>query len=175
MNRKQTAIEIIPAHGRPEEIRLLFQEYAAFLGADLTFQHYEEELASLPGRYAPPSGRLFAAYADGALAGCGAFRGLDIQTCEMKRLYVRTGFRGLGLGRKLSERLLCEAEAAGYRRMVLDTLESLQSAVELYHRLGFSEIPAYYENPMDGVLYFEKRLNPQKGALPDIDVSNDQR
>lgn len=168
-------IEITQAHDRPEQIRPLFEEYAAFLGADLTFQHYKEELASLPGRYAPPTGRLFAAYVDGALAGCGALRRFDARTCEMKRLYVRPGYRGLGLGRGLAERLLAEAEAAGYRRMALDTLESLRSAVALYRRLGFVEIPAYYQNPMDGVRYYEKKLNPAKDALPDIDVSKIQR
>lgn len=158
-------IELLPAYEKLGEIRALFREYAAFLGEDLAFQHYEEELASLPGCYKPPDGRLFLACVDGTPAGCGAFRRHNEDTCEMKRLFVRPGFRGLSLGRSLSERLIAEARAAGYRRMVLDTLESLRSATALYASLGFTEISPYYENPMDGALYFEKLLKNEK-VLP---------
>lgn len=168
--------------------RTLIREYAQFLGADLSFQRFEEELAGLPGKYAPPHGELLLAWvpretsragsgkASGSRpngsrragrdsrglvpAGCVAVRGLSSRICEMKRLFVRPAYRGLGLGRILAERIIDEARALGYTRMRLDTLERLESAVALYERLGFKRIPAYYDNPIPGAMYWEKALTP---------------
>ena len=142
-----------------EDVRSLFREYAAGLGIDLCFQGFDQELATLPGRYAPPSGRLLLAERGGALAGVIALRDLSGGVCEMKRLYVRDFARGTGAGRALAERLVAEAKAAGYRAMRLDTLRSdMPRANALYEALGFREIGAYYENPVAGVRYMELDL-----------------
>ena len=140
-------------------IRVLFLEYAAFLGVSLNFQDFEGEIEGLPGKYAPPTGSLLLVREGDKPAGCGAFRQLTEDICEMKRLYVRPEFRGRGLGRKLATQLIAEAMAAGYSSMRLDTIPAkLPEATSLYGRLGFVEIPAYYENPIPGVVYFELKL-----------------
>ncbi|MEO7116875.1 MAG: GNAT family N-acetyltransferase [Caldimonas sp.] len=140
----------------------IFREYAASLDVDLCFQNFEAELASLPGEYAPPGGQLIVAYADGELAGCGAMRPLadadDANACEMKRLYVRDSCRGVGLGRILAQALLDEARSAGYSAMLLDTLDDMEAARELYASLGFVEIPPYYFNPVPGAHYLKADL-----------------
>lgn len=136
--------------------RELFREYQASLGIDLHFQHFEQELAGLPGKYAPPKGALLLAYSDESPAGVIAMRPLDGGICEMKRLYVRPGTRGQHLGRRLIEHILDEARAAGYRKMRLDTLRGLMDrAIALYREFGFYEIPAYYESPLDNELFLE--------------------
>jgi len=140
-------------------VRQLFLEYAESLGFSLCFQSFDEELAGVPGHYAPPDGRLLLADFETELAGCGALRRLDAQTCEMKRLYLRPKFRGKGLGRMLAEKLIADARLIGYKRMRLDTVEPvMKNAVSMYRDLGFREIAPYCENPMPGTLYMELTL-----------------
>lgn len=146
------------------QIRDLFLEYADWLGENLCFQGFEGELAGLPGDYAAPMGALFiarSAEAAAEAAGCIALRPFEGGTGEIKRLYVRPQFRGTGLGERLAVRTLEAARAAGYKRLVLDTLDRMDAAVRLYRKLGFRPIPAYYDNPMRGALYFEHHLEPR--------------
>jgi ribosomal protein S18 acetylase RimI-like enzyme len=157
---------IRPAHV-PDEIpavRGLLQEYAAGLGIDLCFQHFDAELAGLPGAYAPPAGRLLVADADGELVGCVALRPQAPGVCELKRLFVRPTYRGHGLGRRLLETLLAEAVAAGYREAVFDTLESMTEALGLYRSLGFVPTEPFNEHPVAGTLWFRKVLVPQEAV-----------
>jgi len=140
-------------------IRELFQEYAQSLGFSLCFQSFDKELAGLPGDYAPPEGRLLLATHEGAPAGCVALHKLDFTICEMKRLYVRSQFRGKGLGRGLAVRVIADARQIGYSQLRLDTVEPLmRAAVVMYRQLGFREIPPYRENPIEGALYMELEL-----------------
>jgi len=142
-----------------EQTRELFLEYAKSLGFSLCFQNFDQELAGLPGHYAPPKGRLLLAEYEGQLAGCVALRELDAGICEMKRLYVRPPARGKGLGRAIAEHLIAEARNMGYARMRLDTVEPvMHDAVAMYRRLGFREIPPYCKNPIAGALYMELSL-----------------
>lgn len=140
-------------------IRAMFREYADSLSLDLEFQGFSEELADLPGKYAPPSGCLLLAMADGQPAGCVALRSLGAGVCEMKRLYVRSQHRGLGLGRKLTERVIQEARHLGYQRIRLDTIGSKMSrAVSLYEALGFRMIPPYCETRFPDAVFMELDL-----------------
>ncbi len=145
-----------------DDVRLVFREYAAGLGVDLCFQQFDEELAGLPGDYAEPRGALLVARVDGALAGCCALRPLDAadypNAAEMKRLYVRKAFRGLGLGRLLAEGVLDAARQADYACVLLDTLDDMEAARALYEDLGFTEIPPYYHNPIAGAHYLKVDL-----------------
>ncbi len=142
-----------------EEIRRLFCEYERWLGLDLCFQNFETELADLPGKYAKPAGRLFLIRVEGRAAGCAALRRIDAETCEMKRLFVREDFRGLGLGKILVERLIEDARIIRYKKMRLDTLpEKMPKAVAVYKKFGFQPITAYYQNPHKETLFMEKRL-----------------
>jgi ribosomal protein S18 acetylase RimI-like enzyme len=138
--------------------RALFLEYAAESKLDLCFQGFEEELAALPGKYAPPGGCLLLAREEDLTAGCGALRELTAGVCEMKRLFVRPAFRKQGVGRLLAERLIEEARRIGYGTMRLDTLASMRAARALYESLGFRRIPAYYANPLAEVVYLELGL-----------------
>lgn len=149
-------VRVAPA-GSPDLplVRELFGEYASFLGHDLSFQGFADELAGLPGSYAPPAGGLLIARAGGETAGCVALRRLEAGVCEMKRLYIRPAFRGLGIGRALAVAVMAEAARLGYRRMRLDTIATMTAAVSLYESLGFSEIPAYYHNPIEGARYHQ--------------------
>jgi putative acetyltransferase len=142
--------------------REILREYASSLNVDLCFQNFEAELAELPGEYAPPSGQFLLAFVDGALAACGGVRGLPgvdyANACEMKRLFVRPAFRRFGLGRLLAQALLDEARRAGYSVLLLDTLDDMEAARELYASLGFEEIPPYYFNPVAGAHYLKAVL-----------------
>jgi GNAT superfamily N-acetyltransferase len=138
-----------------DEIRAMLREYAAWLEIDLCFQNFEEELAGLPGDYAPPRGRLL--IAEGA--GCVALRTIDEEICEMKRLYVRPDHRGTGLGRRLVQAIIDEARSVGYGRMRLDTMPKMDSAQRLYASLGFREIAAYRYNPEPGARFLELTLS----------------
>jgi GNAT superfamily N-acetyltransferase len=148
----------------PEHIdaaRELFVEYENWLGVSLCFQGFEEELAGLPGKYASPAGRLFLVFYDGELAGCGAFRQLEEKVCEIKRIYVREKFRGHGIGRKMLEKLIDEARAAGYESMRLDSwIPRMQTAIAMYRKFGFGEIEPYNENPYE-MIFMEKQLQPE--------------
>jgi ribosomal protein S18 acetylase RimI-like enzyme len=154
------AMEIAQATGSGDvdRVRDLFREYEQSLGIDLCFQGFEQELAGLPGAYAPPKGRLLLAVNAGRPAGCVALRALGPDVCEMKRLYVRAEFRGRRAGRLLAERVLAEARAIGYARMRLDTLPSMKEAIAMYRSLGFQEIAPYYTNPVAGALFMELAL-----------------
>jgi ribosomal protein S18 acetylase RimI-like enzyme len=141
-----------------DEVRRLFMEYAAFVKVDLCFQGFAEELATLPGAYSPPIGRLIASTMQGQMAGCVAIRQFRGGSCEMKRLFVRPAFSGRGLGRALVERAILDARAIGYTTMVLDTLPNMTTAISLYSALGFAQCDSYYETPLPGTLFMELKL-----------------
>ena len=153
-----------------EEIRQLFREYHRFLGVDLEFQAFESELAGLPGCYGPPDGLLLLAKEGERSIGCGAIRrcgDISDRTCEMKRLYVRPNARGLGAGRRIASLLIEEAVIMGYDTMVLDTLQRLKSAMKLYESFGFRRTDPYYDNPLEGVVYWRLDLK----IYPTLDTS----
>ena len=162
-DRGTAEVMIEPAAGPADMtlVRALFREYADWLDFDICFQGFEEELASLPGSYAPPRGGLWLARVDGELAGVVGFRPLEGEgACELKRLWVRPACRGHGLGRRLTETAIAAARSAGSRVMRLDTVGStMQAAGALYRDVGFREIPAYYDNPHPEVAYLELDLS----------------
>ncbi|HEX3379851.1 MAG TPA: GNAT family N-acetyltransferase [Paraburkholderia sp.] len=153
-----------------EVVRTIFREYAESLGIDLGFQQFDDELASLPGKFAAPRGRVLLASNGagddaggnvGGIVGCVAMRPIDETTCEMKRLYVRPAGRGLQVGRQLATLICATAKQAGYRRMRLDTLPIMQAALGLYASLGFEPIDAYVFNPIPGAIFLECDLTRQ--------------
>ena len=153
-------MEIVPAHSHTDilAVRSLFVEYAENLGVDLCFQGFQEELDGLPGAYAPPDGRLLLAIDGDWAVGCVAIRKLGDGICEMKRLYVKSAYRGQGLGRRLAEAVIAEARAIGYGKMRLDSLTSLEEAAGLYRSLGFVEILPYRYNPLPDAVFMELLL-----------------
>jgi putative acetyltransferase len=161
---KQPAVHLITPQQAEDMagVREIFEEYAAGLGVTLDFQDFEAELASLPGDYAAPRGALLLALIEGQVAGCCALRPIDnvdyANAAEMKRLYVRKAFRGFGLGRQLAEAILDAARAAGYHSVLLDTLDEMEAARQLYAELGFEEITPYYHNPLQGAHYLKVDL-----------------
>jgi GNAT superfamily N-acetyltransferase len=152
-------IEHVGTADQVEDIRRLFREYESWLGLSLCFQGFEEELQTLPGKYAEPEGRLFIAYVDDEPAGCIGLRKLEDGICEMKRLYLRPVARGHGLGNALIERLITVAKEVGYKKMRLDTFPpKMGKAVGLYESHGFRTIEPYYDNPHGGTLFMELDL-----------------
>jgi len=165
VNTQEIPLVELATPATPEELdtlRAIFREYAQGLGVDLCFQNFEQELAQLPGEYVAPRGALLLAKIDGEVAGCCALRPLDSvdypNAAEMKRLYVRKAFRNFGLGRELAEAALDAAREAGYDCVLLDTLDDMEAARELYEELGFEEIPPYYHNPIPGAHYLKCSL-----------------
>jgi len=145
----------------PEQIQVaadLFREYQSYLNVDLCFQGFEQELATLPGKYVDPIGAILLAEHDNQIAGCVAIRLLKDNICEMKRLYVKDEFRGLSMGRMLAEAVINKAKQLGYEKMQLDTLQRLERAIGLYAKLGFKQIRPYYANPLSEVVYWELDL-----------------
>ena len=157
-----TELSVPDSGGDWADIRQLLLEYSGGLGVELCFQDFDRELALLPGPYAPPRGTMRLARVNGIPAGCCALRPLDAvdyaNACEMKRLYVRPQFRGLGLGRRLAEEILEAARLAGYASILLDTLDDMETARAMYQDLGFVEIPPYYYNPVAGSHYLKADL-----------------
>jgi GNAT superfamily N-acetyltransferase len=144
-------------------VRELLREYAVDLGISLCFQNFDAELATLPGAYAPPAGRLLVADAGTELAGCVALRPNAPGIAELKRLFVRPKYRGQGIGRDLLDRITAEAVAAGYREAVFDTLPVMTVALGMYRKAGFVESEPYTFNPVPGAMYFRKTLQPKGG------------
>ncbi len=141
-----------------DQVRQFFRNYAAWLGVDLCFQNFDQEMASLPGAYAAPAGRLFFAEVDERPAGCVGIRPFAEGTCEMKRLYVTPEERGQGVGMALAMAAIKAAKEIGYRRILLDTLPAMRIAVRLYRELGFQEAPAYYQTPLEGTIFLSLDL-----------------
>jgi putative acetyltransferase len=139
-------------------VEALFREYVASLAEDISFQNVDEELITLPGKYARPGGVVLIAWDGAEAAGAVAYRMAEPGVAEMKRLYVRPAFRGGGLGRELANELIEDARARGYRTMLLDTLASMSSARALYRDLGFVPVAPYYDNPLPGVAYMALEL-----------------
>ena len=150
-------------------VRQFFRNYAAWLGVDMNFQGFAEELADLPGAYGAADGRLFYAEVDGRPAGCVGVRRLSDGMCEMKRLYVEPEARGTGVGRQLAMAAIQAAKALGYRRVMLDTLPAMRIAVKLYRELGFTEAPSYYQTPVEGTVFMTLDLDNWSEA----EVSNE--
>jgi GNAT superfamily N-acetyltransferase len=144
--------------GDIEDVRRLFLEYEAAIAVDLCFQGFAEELATLPGSYSRPSGRLLVAVHEGRSIGCVGLRPLQGRDCEMKRLYVRSSERARGIGRLLAKTIINEARLAGYSRILLDTLTSMTEARALYASFGFTKIPPYCNNPLPGAEYLALAL-----------------
>lgn len=158
-------LEIVPAYALKEEVTALFAEYTRMLVEGdpafqeyLNLQNYDEEIAHLEHKYGEPSGRLYLARWNGETAGCIGLRRIDGENCEMKRLYVYPAFRGKHIAEALTERIIADARAIGYRAMLLDTLPFLQGALGLYKKLGFYEIPSYNNSPMDTSIYMKLDL-----------------
>jgi putative acetyltransferase len=161
MSHQSSNLKIVAATS-PDHLRIvkeLFLEYAQSLDFNLCFQNFENEYVGLPGEYAPPGGMLLLGLADNSPAGCVALRRIDTSACEMKRMYVRSQFRGCSYGRILAEEIIQRARELGYKSMRLDTVPSMNAAIALYRTLGFREIPPYRENPVTGAIFMELNLN----------------
>lgn len=157
-------VQIVKAYPYSSDIHSLFSEYAAWIGIPLDFQDFDEEMASLPGKYAEPEGRLYIALVNNKTAGCIALRYFDstadgLRRCEMKRLYVRNTYKGLGIGRLLAQRIIDDARMIGYSELLLDSFDFMVNAIALYKKLGFEEISPYRYNPYSNVKYLRLALH----------------
>jgi putative acetyltransferase len=153
-------------------VRTLLEEYWTSIGFDLATFGFADELEELPGRYAPPEGRLALAILSGDAVGCIALRKLDGNSCEMKRLFVRASARGSGVAVTLLQWLFSEARSQGYSRMLADTLPTMHAALRLYRRFGFRRIDPYSPTPTPGAIYLEKNLRSRDGSLDHQDIDN---
>jgi ribosomal protein S18 acetylase RimI-like enzyme len=140
-------------------VQSLFREYRQWLAIDLDFQSFDAEMASLSGKYAPPTGNIILARAGGEIAGCICWYELEKTICEIKRLYVRPGFRGRGIGKALMDYAIDAIRATGYEKLRLDSLERLAGAKKLYERFAFRPIAPYNYNPCPDVYYLELELS----------------
>ena len=159
------SLAMIRADQRPEEILPLFKEYTDMILENdpsfqkyLDIQHYGDETAHLERKYGPPEGRLYLGLWDGAAAGCAGLRKMDDQRCELKRLYVRPAFRRHHIGEEMLRQVIGDAREIGYRHMLLDTLPFMESAIRLYKRFGFYEIPCYNDSPMETTIFMQLNL-----------------
>ncbi|MBI5324048.1 MAG: GNAT family N-acetyltransferase [Ignavibacteriae bacterium] len=141
-----------------EIVRKLFENYSSELGFDLEFQDFNNELINLPGKYSAPEGCLLLARYSGQISGCVGLRKLDNDTCEMKRLYVKDEFRGISIGKNLALEIILEAKKIGYRKMRLDTLNTMYKAINIYKKIGFYEIKSYRFNPFNNAVFMELKL-----------------
>jgi ribosomal protein S18 acetylase RimI-like enzyme len=144
------------------EVRRMLDEYQAWVGVDLCFQDFTNEVRDLPGDYAPPGGDLFIARLGDDTVGMIAFRRRPDGRAEMKRLFVRPSARGAGTGRALVERVIDAARRAGYTQLVLDTLPVMAGAQKLYEQFGFHDIAPYYESPIGGTRYMALDLTAHR-------------
>ena len=152
-------LEIIDGTNHIDDVKRLVIEYTKFLGRDLSFQSIDDELSDLSAKYLPPEGRLLCAAIDGKIVGCVAYHKHNDTRCEMKRLFVREGYREHHAGSKLIEAIINFAREDGFKEIVLDTITPLQSAIRLYKKFGFVETQPYYHNPFADVIYMRKNLN----------------
>ena len=157
-NKETLHMQIVDGTAYPYEVKKLIKEYYNRLGRDLSFQNIEAELDDPAVRYSPPQGELLVARENDEVLGMGAYHRLTSKRCEMKRLYLTPNARGRHLGERLVDAIIDHAKASGYEEMVLDTIKPLKAAVSLYRKLGFEECEAYYDNPMDDVIYMRKKL-----------------
>lgn len=158
-------IEIKPGYEDLDNIKSLFIEYAQSLEVDLCFQDFNQELDSLPGKYAYPDGRLYIAYLGDKVVGCIALRRYDEKRSELKRLFIRDGYRGLGISKILVQKIIHDAIELKYESILLDTLNTMKPAMNLYKLFGFEEIEPYYDNPLDGATYFLLNLSKTEVKL----------
>lgn len=156
-------IRIIRGTNHLNKVRQLFKEYANSLNIDLCFQDFEQELDELPGKYEEPDGRLYLALLNDKEVGCVALRRFNDNSAELKRLYIRNGYRGLGISKLLIKRVIQDAVDIGYKSILLDTLDTMKPAITLYESFGFIEIDAYYDNPIEGAKYFRLDLTQLEG------------
>ena len=151
-------IAVVQDAAQLAQVRALFEEYWQSFGFTPCFQNFSQEVAGLPGPYAPPDGRLALATIEGVPAGCGALKRFDPTRCEAKRLYVRPQFRGRRLGRALIDWVIAEARAAGYRELLGDTMPVMEQALEMYRRMGFEITGPYAPNPTPGAIFLRLKL-----------------
>jgi ribosomal protein S18 acetylase RimI-like enzyme len=139
--------------------KILFVEYANSLNFQLCFQNFEKEISDLSAQYSKPTGCIILCYEDDKPIGCVGLRKFAEGICEMKRLYLRPEARGKGIGRVLAEEIVEKAKEFGYKKMQLDTIETMKEAISLYKSMGFKEISPYRFNPVKGVIYMELELS----------------